>query len=64
MHRRRLSTVVIDCKVEESDSAALFWSRALGRAIRPQMTDSNYRELATAREELILLKRQQDNASV
>ena len=64
MHRSRLCTVVIDCQVENIDKAAVFWSRALGKAIVPPSLDSgNYRELATEKNELILLLQKVDHPS-
>jgi hypothetical protein len=63
MHRSRLSTVVIDCKVDDIDSAALFWSRALGKPIRPGASESNYRELATGQDEVIVLLQKVDHPS-
>ena len=35
MHRSKLSTFVIDCRVDDLDEAARFWSQALGRPIEP-----------------------------
>src|SRR5262245_21508060 len=56
MHKSRLSTFVIDCKVEDVDVAAGFWSRALGRASKSQPDDDpNYRELAARPAEPMLL---------
>src|SRR5215468_5643055 len=63
MHRSRLCTVVIDCQVENIDKAAVFWSRALGKSIVPPSEPSNYRELATERDELILLLQKVDHPS-
>jgi hypothetical protein len=57
MHRSRLSTFVIDCKGEDVDAAARFWSAALGRALRPP-SESGYRELQTTAAEPILLVQQ------
>ncbi|HET7930012.1 MAG TPA: VOC family protein [Rhodanobacteraceae bacterium] len=34
MHRSRLCSVIIDCKVDDLGEAARFWSQALGRPIR------------------------------
>jgi hypothetical protein len=59
MHRSRLSTFVIDCRGEDVDAAARFWSAALGREVQPQSVDeSGYRELETAPSEPILLVQQ------
>jgi predicted enzyme related to lactoylglutathione lyase len=35
MHHSRLSSLIIDCKAEDLEAAARFWSAALGRPIRP-----------------------------
>jgi len=48
MHRSRLSTFVLDCRVDDIDAAALFWSQALGRATLPLRSNSGeYRDLTT-----------------
>ena len=47
MHRSRLSTFVIDCKVEDLGTAAEFWSKALGRSVTQTDDDSHYRVLVT-----------------
>lgn len=59
MHHSRLSTFVIDCRGEDVDAAARFWSAALGRKVKPESVDgSGYRELETAASEPILLVQQ------
>lgn len=64
MHHSRLSTVVIDCKTEDIDAAAEFWSRALGRrAVRMADGDDNYRDLTAAEDPLILLVQRVDHPS-
>lgn len=56
MHRSRLSTFVIDCKAEDVDVAAAFWSKALGREVKaPDPGDSTYRELVASEDEPMLL---------
>ena len=59
MHRSRLSTFVIDCKSDDVDAAAEFWSKALGRAVEPaDPGDDDYRELASdEREPKVLVQR-------
>jgi predicted enzyme related to lactoylglutathione lyase len=60
MHRSRLSTFVIDCKTDDLDAAAEFWSKALGRPVTvpAEPLDPSYRELATtASEPLVLVQR-------
>jgi hypothetical protein len=56
MHRSRLSTIVIDCESSDPDAAALFWSRALGRAVKPPEADAGaYRELESREAEPLVL---------
>ena len=56
MHRSRLSTFAIDCKVPDLDRAADFWSRALGRRWTPEPDgDPNYRRLDSDGDEPLLL---------
>jgi hypothetical protein len=64
MHRSRLCTVVIDCKTEDLDAAARFWSSALGKEAAPLSGDNaNYRELKTGDDEMILLVQKVDHPS-
>lgn len=58
MHRSRLSTFVIDCRGEDVDAAARFWSAALGRRMKPEAGDPLYRELEGTADEPILLVQQ------
>jgi predicted enzyme related to lactoylglutathione lyase len=57
MHRSRLSTLVIDCRTEDLDAAAEFWSRALGKSIESRDVDADgkYAQLKTANDEPIIL---------
>lgn len=64
MHRSRLSTFVIDCRSADVDTAAKFWSEALGRKVMPVTEDSGpYRELESRESEPILLVQQVDHES-
>src|SRR5262245_28475165 len=64
MHRSRLSTFIIDCKVEDVDRAAAFWSAALGRKVIPPTPDSgDYREIEAGPNEPMLLIQKVDHAS-
>jgi hypothetical protein len=55
MHHSRLSTFVIDCNTEEIDTAADFWSRALGRPAVSVPDDDNYQALTTRKDEPMIL---------
>lgn len=63
MHRSRLSTFVIDCKVEDLDAAAEFWSQALGRSVTQTDDDPGYRALvgSQAGPALVLQKVEHDS---
>src|SRR5262249_58274982 len=64
MHRSRLSTFVIDCKAEDVDAAAAFWSQALGRpVIAADPADPAYRELAARDTEPMVLVQRVDHDS-
>jgi hypothetical protein len=64
MHKSRLSTFVIDCKVEDVDRAVSFWGAALGRDVVPPTPESgNYRELAARATEPLLLVQKVDHPS-
>ncbi|WP_394834613.1 VOC family protein [Pendulispora rubella] len=48
MHRSRLSTLVLDCRVDDIDEAARFWGQALGRSVAPLRSNSgDFRDLTT-----------------
>ena len=64
MHKSRLATFVIDCKVEDVDEAVAFWGAALGRKVVPPTAESgNYRELASRDTEPQLLVQKVDHPS-
>jgi predicted enzyme related to lactoylglutathione lyase len=48
MHRSRLSTFVIDCRVDDLDAAAEFWGNVFGRSVVQTDGDPNYRALVAA----------------
>lgn len=56
-HHSRLSTFVLDCKVDDLAPHAEFWSRALGKPVAAvdQDGDGKYAELRTDDDEPILL---------
>lgn len=65
MHHSRLSTLVIDCQVDDLATAAAFWSQALGKPVADpdQDGDGRYAELRTAADEPIILLQKVDHAS-
>ena len=56
-HRSRLSSLVIDCQVDDLAPHAEFWSKALGKPINSidSEGDGKYAELATEADEPIIL---------
>ena len=56
-HHSRLSTFVLDCKVDDLKASTEFWSAALGKPVASvdQDGDGKYAELRTAGDEPILL---------
>ncbi len=56
MHHSRLCALLIDCRTDDIDRAADFWSKALGRALDPTHpgTRGNYRMLETPADEPIV----------
>ncbi len=50
MHQSRLAGFIIDCRTDDLDAAARFWSAALGLAAQrpPEASEAAYRTLATA----------------
>lgn len=53
MHRSQLAGFIIDCRTQDLDQAAEFWSRALGFAVMPpKPSEPLYRRLDTGPEGL------------
>jgi predicted enzyme related to lactoylglutathione lyase len=42
MHHSRFSTVIIDCRTSDLGAAAEFWSKAFGRSIRRDDSNTTY----------------------
>lgn len=65
MHHSRLSTIVIDCEVDDLTPAVQFWSRALGKPIASvdQDGDGRYAELETEDDEPIILLQRVEHES-
>lgn len=57
MHKSRLGTVVIDCQGQDPETAARFWSAALGRPAEAPADPANaaYRTLAGPGDEIKVL---------
>ena len=57
MHKSRLGTIVIDCQTDDLDTAARFWSAALGRSAEEldDPSDANYCDLAGPSDEIKVL---------
>lgn len=65
MHHSRLSTIVIDCGIDDLDVATTFWSQALDKPVASadQDGDGRYAELQTAADEPIILLQKVAHAS-
>ncbi|MCW8808021.1 MAG: VOC family protein [Rhodanobacter sp.] len=65
MHHSRLSSIVIDCEVDNLDAATRFWSQALGKPVASadQDGDGRYAELRTTADEPIILLQKVEHAS-
>jgi catechol 2,3-dioxygenase-like lactoylglutathione lyase family enzyme len=65
MHKSQLGGLIIDCRTDDLDEAADFWSAALGlEAIRdPRSDSSKYRRLETRPEDLEIEVQKVDHAS-
>ena len=64
MHRSRFCAFVIDCKTDDIDAAAAFWSSAFGKpVVAPAAVGDKYRELTTQPDEPIILLQQVDHDS-
>ena len=65
MHHSRLCALVLDCRVDDLEPAARFWSAALGKPIDTldEDGDGRYAALATAEDEPIILLQKVDHDS-
>ena len=54
MHKSRLAGFIIDCRTDDLDRAARFWSEALGYSIKQPASaaDNGYRTFDTAPDEM------------
>jgi predicted enzyme related to lactoylglutathione lyase len=65
MHHSRLSTIVLDCQLDDLEPAIRFWSAALGKPVQDadQDGDGRYAALATADDEPIILLQKVEHES-
>ena len=56
MHRSRINGILIDCNVDEIETAARFWAEALGRPIDPDHPGT--------RDDYVMLENRPDEISV
>jgi hypothetical protein len=64
MHHSRLAAFVIDCQVPDVAAAADFWSKALGRSVKPASPEfSTYRSLEVTESEPEVLVQQVSHES-
>jgi predicted enzyme related to lactoylglutathione lyase len=54
MHRSRLAGLIVDCRTDDLDGAAQFWSNALGVPLKPAAEEPSplYRHLVTEPSDL------------
>jgi predicted enzyme related to lactoylglutathione lyase len=54
VHKSRLAGFIIDCRTDDLDQASLFWSQALGYALKPSSAgeDAQYKLLDTPSDDL------------
>ena len=63
MHKSQLAGFIIDCDTDDLDSAAEFWSRALGYKTHSEPEDSKYVLLETGPEEVYVEVQKVDHPS-
>jgi predicted enzyme related to lactoylglutathione lyase len=65
MHRSRLCSILIDCRTDDLESAARFWSEALGRPLREGTNPggSNYIGMVTHDDEPVIEVQKVDHDS-
>jgi len=64
MHKSRLGTIIIDCRTDDIDAAARFWSQALGVGCEsPDADEPAYRALEMPEGELKVLVQRVEHPS-
>ena len=62
MHKSRLSSIIIDCRTDDLESATRFWAQALGRSYAPD-NDAKYMQIETGNDEPVVLVQKVDHES-
>ena len=62
MHHSRLCSIMIDCRTDDLEAAAKFWSRALGRPYKPD-NDGKYMDIQTHEDEPIVMVQRVEHES-
>ena len=62
MHHSRLCSIIIDCKTDDLEAAAQFWSQALGRPHKPD-SDPKYVDIETRDDEPVVMVQKVDHES-
>ena len=65
MHRSRIAGFIMDCRTEDLEKAAQFWSAALGVPLKPAADEPSplYRQLVTGPEDLHIEVQKVDHES-
>ena len=63
MHKSCLAGFIIDCKTDDLDAAATFWSQALCFALKPVQDEENYRNFVPGPDGLHVEVQQVTHAS-
>ena len=65
MHRSRLAGFIVDCRTEDLEQAAKFWSAALGVPLQPaaEADSPKYRQLLTGADDLHIEVQKVDHES-
>jgi predicted enzyme related to lactoylglutathione lyase len=65
MHRSRIAGFIMDCRTEDLEKAAQFWSAALGLPLKPAADEPSplYRQLSTGPEDLHIEVQKVDHES-
>jgi predicted enzyme related to lactoylglutathione lyase len=63
MHKSRLSNIIIDCRTDDIDDAAAFWSAAIGRTVAATAPADPYRLLEGPPDEMKILLQAVDHPS-